>query len=127
MIDEVIARQEKHRLVMYNLIFLASASKWERFGDSMYKFELDIAREVDTTHVDASFQCQSADGWLVSIESTAEQEFIQQKIREKVESQGQTFAREQWWTSGHWNKNEEKWTWHNSLEGRISQVIGFSQ
>ena len=110
---------------MYNLIFLASASKWERFGDSMYNFELDIAREVDTTHLDASFQCQSADGWLVSIESTAEQEFIQQKIREKVESQGQTFAREQWWTSGHWNKKEEKWTWHNSLEGRINEVIGF--
>ena len=100
-------------------VLSASAAKWERFGDSMYTFKLDIAREVDTTHVDASFQCQSVGGWLVSIESTAEQEFIQKKIREKVEDQGQTFAREQWWTSGHWNKKDEKWTWHNSIEGRL--------
>ena len=92
----------------------------------MYNFELDIAREVDTTHVDASFQCQSAGGWLVSIESTAEQEFIQKKIKEKVENQGQTFAREQWWTSGHWSKIEGKWTWHNLVEGKFGWSNGVS-
>ena len=74
-------------------VLSASAAKWERFGDSMYTFKLDIAREVDTTHVDASFQCQSVGGWLVSIESTAEQEFIQKKIREKVEDQGQNLCK----------------------------------
>lgn len=89
----------------------------------MYSFELDIPREIDTTHADASFQCQSKGAWLVSIESTAEQEFIQKKIREKVENQGQTFAAEQWWTSGYWNKKEEKWSWHNNIESKSMHCI----
>ena len=101
------------------ILSFTGAVVWDRFGDSLYYFKLDIAREVDTTHVEATFQCQSLGGWLVSIESTSEQEFIQKKIREKVEGQGQTFAREQWWTSGRWSTEKEKWVWHNDIEGEI--------
>ena len=73
---------------------------------------------MDTTHADAAFRCRrDHDAWLVSIETTAEREFLQKKIREKVEGQGQTFAREQWWTSGRWDQKSEKWVWHDGNEG----------
>ncbi len=105
--------------VLYCLFpYVIGAVNWERFGDSVYTFVLDVARGVDTTWADASYDCKSLNAWLVSIESVAEQEYIQQRIREKVEGQGQTFAREQWWTSGHWDKDREKWVWQDGKEGK---------
>ncbi len=53
---------------------------------------------------------------LVSVNSKEEMEYLQSRIKELVERQGQRFAREQWWTSGAQKGNA--WVWEDTPQGR---------
>ncbi|ELT88907.1 hypothetical protein CAPTEDRAFT_208916 [Capitella teleta] len=86
--------------------------EWHEYNNKMYLFVMDAARQMDQSRDEASTECQSRHGNLVSIETEDEMAFIKRRIKVQESIIGQESLNDQWWTSGVASNGE--WIWDNA-------------
>lgn len=75
---------------------------------------------INEDRCDGCVCCRSLGGRLVTINSNEERTWLQTRIKELVEGQGQGFALEQWWTGGIRKGNG--WVWQEDDHGQCKPL-----